>query len=137
VDYRIRREGEELHAEVRCWETGVHQAKRSGNAEALEAMADRGVAAALEYAELLESPAERGAVLISIWFRPRCRELLLRATGRSRSLFCKQTTHRGYETGTSALARAGTHGHKEIASIGRFAGRTWSSMPACGRQFLR
>ena len=31
-------------------------------------MADRGSAAALEYAELVESPATRGAVLISIWF---------------------------------------------------------------------
>ena len=72
VDYRIRREdGEELHAEVRCWETGARQLpKRAGNAAALGAMADRGVAAALEYAELVESPAERGAVLISIWFDP-------------------------------------------------------------------
>jgi hypothetical protein len=31
-------------------------------------MTDRAVAAALEYAEQVESPAERGAVLISIWF---------------------------------------------------------------------
>ena len=31
---------------------------------------DRGVAATLEYADLVESPAERGAVLISIWFDP-------------------------------------------------------------------
>jgi hypothetical protein len=31
-------------------------------------MADRGSTAALEYAELVESPATRGAVLISIWF---------------------------------------------------------------------
>ena len=33
-------------------------------------MADRGTAAALEYAEQVESPATRGAVLISIWFDP-------------------------------------------------------------------
>jgi hypothetical protein len=33
-------------------------------------MADRGVAVALEYAEVVESPANRGAVLISIWFDP-------------------------------------------------------------------
>jgi hypothetical protein len=31
-------------------------------------MTDRAVAAALEYAEQVESPAERGGVLISIWF---------------------------------------------------------------------
>jgi hypothetical protein len=31
-------------------------------------MADRGCAAALEHAELAESQAERGAVMISIWF---------------------------------------------------------------------
>ncbi len=69
VDYRIRREdGEELHAEVRCWEKAHAAAKRAANAEALAAIADRGSAAALEYAELVESPATRGAVLISIWF---------------------------------------------------------------------
>lgn len=71
VDYRIRREdGEELHVEVRCWERAHNSAKRAGNAAALGAMADRGVAATLEYADLVESPAERGAVLISIWFDP-------------------------------------------------------------------
>ena len=71
VDYRIRREdGEELHAEVRCWEKAHAAAERAGNVEALAAMADRGSAAALEFAELVESPAARGAVLISIWFDP-------------------------------------------------------------------
>jgi hypothetical protein len=71
VDYRIRREdGEELHAEVRCWEKAAAAAKRAANAEALAAIADRGSAAALEYAELVESPATRGAVLISMWFDP-------------------------------------------------------------------
>src|SRR5512132_1221906 len=71
VDYRIRREdGEELHAEVRCWEKARDAAQRAGNANALAAIADRGKAAALEYAELVESPATRGAVLISIWFDP-------------------------------------------------------------------
>ena len=69
VAYRIRREdGEELHAEVRCWAKAHDAAKRAANAEALAAIADRGSAAALEYAELVESPATRGAVLISIWF---------------------------------------------------------------------
>src|SRR5262245_31620295 len=69
VDYRIRRDdGEELHAEVRCWDAARESAERSNNAESLEAIADRGLAAALEYAELVETPAERGAVLISIWF---------------------------------------------------------------------
>ena len=69
VAYRIRREdGEELHAEVRCWAQAHAAAKRAANAEALAAIADRGSAAALEYAELVESPATRGAVLISIWF---------------------------------------------------------------------
>ncbi len=69
LDYRIRREdGEELHAEVRCWDNARIAAERAANAEALAAIADRGSAAALEYAELVESPAARGAVLISIWF---------------------------------------------------------------------
>jgi hypothetical protein len=71
VEYRIRREdGEELHAEVRCWERAHTAAERAANAEALAAIADRGNAAALEYAELVESPATRGAVVISIWFDP-------------------------------------------------------------------
>jgi hypothetical protein len=71
VDYRIRREdGEELHAEVRCWNKAHVAAERAANTEALAAIADRGVAAALEYAELVESPAARGAVMISMWFDP-------------------------------------------------------------------
>jgi hypothetical protein len=71
VDYRIRREdGEELDVEVRCWEKAHAAAERAANAVALSAIADRGVAAALEYAEVVESPAARGAVLISIWFDP-------------------------------------------------------------------
>jgi hypothetical protein len=71
VDYRIRREdSEELHAEVRCWEKARVAAERAANADALAAIADRGNAAALEYAELVQSPATRGAVLISIWFDP-------------------------------------------------------------------
>ncbi len=69
VDYRIRREdGEELHAEVRCWEKARSSAERASNAEALAAIADRGNAVAREYAELVDSPATRGAVMISIWF---------------------------------------------------------------------
>jgi len=71
VDYRIRRQdGEELHAEVRCWEKARAAAERAGNNLALAAIEDRGTAAALEYAEVVESPAARGAVLISIWFDP-------------------------------------------------------------------
>jgi hypothetical protein len=71
VDYRIRREdGEEIHAEVRCWEKAQSAAQRAANAEALAAIADRGIAAALEYAEVVQSPATRGAVLVSIWFDP-------------------------------------------------------------------
>ena len=71
VDYLIRREdGEELHVEVRCWNAARVAAERAGNATALEAIADRGVAAALESAETAESPATRGAVVISIWFDP-------------------------------------------------------------------
>jgi hypothetical protein len=71
VDYWIRREdGEELHAAVRCWDKAHMAAERSANSEALAAIADRGSAAALEYAELVEPPAKRGAVLISIWFDP-------------------------------------------------------------------
>ena len=71
LDYRIRREdGEELHAEVRCWDKAHSAAERGANADALAAIADRGSAIALEYAEQVESPAKRGAVLISIWFDP-------------------------------------------------------------------
>ena len=71
VDYRIRRDdGEELHAEVRCWEKAHVAAERAANTDALVAIEDRGTIAALEYAELVESPATRGAVLISIWFDP-------------------------------------------------------------------
>jgi hypothetical protein len=71
VEYRIRRDdGEELHAEVRCWARAHAAAERAANAEALAAIADRGNAAALEYSELVESPATRGAVVISIWFDP-------------------------------------------------------------------
>lgn len=69
MDYLIRRDdGEQLHAEVRCWDNARDAAHRAGNAPALEAIADRGVAAALASAELAESPATRGAVVISIWF---------------------------------------------------------------------
>ena len=71
VDYRIRRDdGEELHAEVRCWDRAHLAAEWAANAEALGAIGDRGASSALEYAELVESPAVRGAVLISIWFDP-------------------------------------------------------------------
>lgn len=71
VDYRIRRDdGEEVHAEVRCWDNAHRAAERAANAEALAAIADRGHAVALEYAEQVDSPAVRGSVLISIWFDP-------------------------------------------------------------------
>jgi hypothetical protein len=71
IDYLIRREdGEELHAEVRCWNAARAAAERARNAEALDAIAEQGISAALEAAELAESPAERGAVVISIWFDP-------------------------------------------------------------------
>jgi hypothetical protein len=71
VDYRIRREdGEELDAAVRCWAKAHAAAEKAGNAEALAAIADRARAATLEYAELVESPATHGVVLISIWFDP-------------------------------------------------------------------
>ena len=71
VDYRIRREdGEELDAAVRCWAKAHAAAEKAGNAEALAAIADRAQAATLEYAELVESPAARGAVMISMWFDP-------------------------------------------------------------------
>ena len=71
VDYLIRRDdGEELDAEVRCWDNAHAEARRSVNAEALAAIEDRGEAAVLEYAEVVEPPSTRGAVLISIWFDP-------------------------------------------------------------------
>jgi hypothetical protein len=68
---RIRRaDGEELRAEVRCWEKARLAAERAADADALAVIADRGISAALEYAEVVESPATRGAVLVSIWFDP-------------------------------------------------------------------
>ena len=71
MDYLIEREdGEQLHVEVRCWDKARAAAERAGTAPALEAMADRGAAVALESAELADSPATRGAVMISIWFDP-------------------------------------------------------------------
>ena len=71
VDYRIRRDdGEELHAEVRCWDNAHRAAERAGNVEALAAIADRGHAVALEYADQVDSPALCGSVVISIWFDP-------------------------------------------------------------------
>ena len=71
LDYRIRREdGEELHAEVRCWTRRGLRPQQAANTDGLAAIADRGRAAALEYAEVVESPAVRGVVLISIWFDP-------------------------------------------------------------------
>ena len=48
----------------------MRAAERAANTDALAAIADRGSAAALAYAELVESPATRGAALISIWFDP-------------------------------------------------------------------
>jgi len=71
VDYLIRRsDGEELHAEVRCWDRAHEAAERAANDVALTAIDDRGLAAALESAERADSPAARGAVMISIWFDP-------------------------------------------------------------------
>ena len=54
----------------RSWDKAHAAVERAANAEALAAIADRGIAAALEYGEIVESPATRGAVLISIWFDP-------------------------------------------------------------------
>jgi hypothetical protein len=70
-DYLIRRaDGEELHAEVRCWDRAHEAAERAANEEALSAIEDRGLAAALQSAERADSPGSRGAVMISIWFDP-------------------------------------------------------------------
>ena len=69
VNYRIRRaDGKELHAEVRCWDKARAAAERAANAAALAAIADRGVAVALEYADQVKSPEKSGALVISIWF---------------------------------------------------------------------
>src|SRR5262249_9641871 len=71
VDYLIRRsDGEELHVEVRCWDQAREAAQHAGNDPALAAIEERGIGAALEAAERAESPAARGAVMISIWFDP-------------------------------------------------------------------
>jgi len=71
VDYLIRREdGAELHVEVRCWDRAREAADNASNEAALAAIADRGLTAALESAERADSPASRGAVMISIWFDP-------------------------------------------------------------------
>ena len=86
VDYRIRREdGEELDAAVRCWAKAHAAAERAANAEALAAIANHGLAAALEYAELVESPATHGAVMISIWFDPSDRGNLRRQVSYERA----------------------------------------------------
>jgi hypothetical protein len=86
VDYRIRREdGEELNAAVRCWAKAHAAAKGAANADALTAIADRGLAAALEYAESVESPATHGAVMISIWFDPTDRGTLRRRVSYERA----------------------------------------------------
>jgi hypothetical protein len=71
VDYRIRRaDGEELHAEVRCWEKARAAAERAGNTEALAVIAERGVEAALERgARRVACDARRGAGLDLV--RPR------------------------------------------------------------------
>ena len=71
VDYLIRPDdGEELHAEVRCWDRAHQAAERAANKASLAAIAERGLGAAIESAERAESPASRGAVLISLWFDP-------------------------------------------------------------------
>src|SRR4029453_3843163 len=71
VDYRIRRDdGEELHAEVRCWEKAHLAAEGAANAEALAAIADRGTPSPPEYGGRAGSPAAGGAGVISIWFDP-------------------------------------------------------------------
>ena len=66
-------DGEELHAEVRCWEKARIAAERQQTLT-VAAIADRGSAAALEYAELVESSATCAA-LISIWFDPPTRAI--------------------------------------------------------------
>jgi hypothetical protein len=86
VEYRIRRDdGEELNAAVRCWEKARAAAEEAANVEALAAIADRGVAAVLEYAESVESPAMHGAVMISIWFDPTDRGNLRRRVSYERT----------------------------------------------------
>ena len=87
VAYRIRRaDGEELQAEVRCWAKAQTAAERAANADALAAIADRGVTTALDYAEQVDSPAARGAVLISIWFDPADDGTLRRSVSYERAL---------------------------------------------------
>ena len=55
VDYLIQREdGAGLHVEVRCWDRAREAADNASN----------------EAAERANSPASRGAVMISIWFDP-------------------------------------------------------------------
>ena len=56
--------------EVRCWDRAREAADTASNEAALAAIADRGLTAALESAERADSPASRGAVMISIWFDP-------------------------------------------------------------------
>jgi hypothetical protein len=69
VDYRVKRvDGGEVLAQVRCTEVAKTVAHRRRNPEALAAIADRGLSAALEYAERAQPPARRGRVRLSIWF---------------------------------------------------------------------
>ena len=71
LDYRIRREdGEEVHAEVRCWEKAQAAAEQAANAERSAAIADRGSAAARRVRGARGVPGDAWRRLISIWFDP-------------------------------------------------------------------
>src|SRR5919108_388576 len=50
-------------------------------------------------------------------------------SGVSWCVFCERATARGYETGTSARARAGTRGHWRHTANGRFAGKRARECP--------
>jgi hypothetical protein len=104
IDYHIRREdGQELHVEVRCWDKARDAAERAGNASALEAMADRGAAAALEAAERAPSPAVRGAVADLDLVRPRRRRKISAAGQLPRDLTLKgeEACHRPITTAST------------------------------------
>jgi hypothetical protein len=69
--YAVRRDdGEEVAVEVRCAATVEATARATDNAYAVAVIENRGAGLALQLAERVQSPAQRGRVLIKVWFDP-------------------------------------------------------------------
>lgn len=71
VWYRVRRDdGEEVSVQATCTGTAEATAQAEEDREALSFIADRGQRAALHYAELAQSPAKRGNVIVRVMVDP-------------------------------------------------------------------